>query len=315
MGVGSFATQVDNTFLVVLAICVVTLVGITIAMIWFMYRYHHTRNQEAKDIHGHLGLEVAWTLIPTVLVLSMFYFGMEGYTEMDRIPEDAFEVQATGRMWSWVFEYENGIQDTALRVPINRPVEVKLISNDVIHSLYIPAFRIKKDVVPGVDNRMWFSASEAGYFADAIACAEYCGDSHWNMYADLDVLPQAEFDAWYKSKGEEFAAMSKPAAPGEPSKVGLRGPMLFTLKGCNACHSVDGSPLVGPTLKGIFGKEEEVVFEDGTSKMITVDEDYLVRSIKEPNVEKVKGFENAIMVAQPLTEDELAEIIAYLKTL
>jgi cytochrome c oxidase subunit 2 len=186
-------------------------------------------------------------------------------------------------------------------------------SVDVIHSFYIPAFKVKKDVVPGVNNHMWFQADIAGEYD--VFCAEYCGDRHSYMLTKVKVLPQADYDGWYASTGAMFAAPAdNKGGVVAAADNSARGQMLVRTKGCMACHSTDGSRLIGPSFKGIYGKNE-VVIADGKERQLVVDEEYIIRSIRQPDIEKVKGYENMVMTQIELTDDEIAAIIDYMKTL
>jgi cytochrome c oxidase subunit 2 len=311
-GASSFSSLVDDAFIFILIISLVFFLGITFAMIYFVIRYHHTRNKVGANIHGNFTLEVLWTVIPTLLVLGMFYYGFIGYRDMRSIPENALNITATGRMWSWAYTYENEFQTDTLFVPVERPVRMTIESADVLHSFYIPAFRIKQDAVPGMTNYMWFEATETGMFD--IFCAEYCGNRHSYMLSHVKVLPGDEYDAWYAGTAEMSAAMSGGKTEGGETKVGTRGLMLYKVTGCVACHSTDGTRLVGPSFKGIYGKTD-IVVTDGQEREITVDEEYIRRSITQPDADKVKGFENIPMPLQNLTDREIEEIIAYIKEL
>lgn len=308
---GVFNSSVDGAFIFVISISIAILIGVTVAMIYFVIRYHHTRHTDAKDIHGNVALEVTWTVIPTLLVLGMFWFGFKGYEKMRAIPDDAMQVETVGRMWSWQFTYENGIMTDTLYVPVGRPVALNLTSQDVIHSFYIPGMRVKKDVVPGVGNRMWFQAESSKEFD--VFCAEYCGDQHAYMYTKVVALQPADFDAWYAEEGKNWEPAAKDEGKGE-RKPGSRGPMLARIKGCVACHSSDGSRLIGPSFKGVFGHEVTVI-RDGEEMTITADEEYIRRSILQPDYEKVKGYENLVMTQIELTDEELDELVAYIKGL
>ncbi len=215
MNSGNFTAQVDATFMFILIVSLILMAGITFSMIYFLFRYHHTKNQKPKDIHGNMWLELLWTVIPTILVLVMFYYGMVGYEKMETIPEDAMKVESTGRMWGWQFNYENGIQTDTLYVPKGKAVHLYLNSTDVIHSFYIPGLKAKKDVVPGMTNEMWFATDEIKAYD--VFCAEYCGDRHAYMLTKIVSMPPAEFDAWYQSnaKTEENTEESTAAVDGE----------------------------------------------------------------------------------------------------
>jgi cytochrome c oxidase subunit 2 len=311
---GNFSYQVDPVFIFVMAVSIFFIVGITATMLFFLFRYNKKRNKVAKDIHGHAGLEIIWTLIPLILVTIMFYFGWVGFKKIVNPPADAMNIQATGRMWSWLFEYENGVQTDTLYVPVNKPVKLTLNSLDVIHSFYIPAFRVKKDVVPGkIKNVLWFAADEVGSY-DAF-CAEYCGQRHSYMLTKVVAMPGDNFEKWYTDAGSQIQTMTTTKERGETAAPSSqRGLMLIKTKGgCIACHSLDGSKLVGPTFKGIF-KRQEAVLVYGQEQQVIADEAYLRKSMINPAVQVVKGYP-AVMPPAPLSEEEIEEVITYLKEL
>jgi len=189
-----FVKSVDFAFFFIVAISVFFLVLITASMIYFVFKYSRKKHPRAKNIHGSVPLEILWTVIPTILVLFMFYFGWMGYQEMSTIPDDSMVVNVTAQMWKWSFKYENGRISDTLYVPVNRSVKVILNSLDVNHSFYIPAFRVKKDVIPGKQNTSWFKANEVGSYP--IFCAEYCGLNHSYMYNEVVVMPETNFNTW-----------------------------------------------------------------------------------------------------------------------
>jgi len=298
----TIATKVDSAFLFILWICVFMLALITFLMVYFVIKYRRDKNPTPTNIEGNFLLEVAWTVIPTILVMAMFYYGWIGYQEMENVPEDAMAVKVTGQMWSWSFEYDNGKTSNELAVPLGKPVKLNLYSRDVLHSFYVPAFRVKKDVVPGVKNFLWFTADEEGTYD--IFCTEYCGVRHSSMLAKVVVMAEEKFDAWLTGEGVSDHEKKEPA-----------GRELMEVKGCLGCHSLDGSRIVGPSFKGIFGRTAQVV-TDGKEREIVVDEDYLRRSILKPNADVVAGYPG-IMPSQEglLTDSEFDAIIQYLKTL
>jgi cytochrome c oxidase subunit 2 len=291
---------VDNVFLYILVICVSLLVFITFLMVYFVIRYRREKHPEPADIEGSTWLEVIWTVVPTLLVLSMFYYGLTGFQILKKVPEGAMVVKVLARQWSWLFEYENGAKETELRVPVGKPVKLILTSQDVIHGFYAPAFRIKQDAVPGMETYLWFQPTETGAFD--VMCSQYCGLEHSHMFTKIKVLPEEEFTEWYRGQMER-----------EVKKGPLPGFQLYQVKGCIACHSLDGSPRVGPTFKGLFGKSVLVV-ADGKEKTVVADEAYLRKSIVEPNADLVKGFP-PIMPTEKFTASELNEIVKYLETL
>jgi cytochrome c oxidase subunit 2 len=300
-GASNFVRGVDLTFIIILGVSVFFLVSITAVMIYFVIRYSRKRNPKATNIEGNNTLEIAWTAIPLILVLIMFYFGWLGFRPMRHVPEGAIPIKAIGQMWAWSFEYENGKKSDQLIVPLNKAVKINLSSRDVIHSLYIPAFRIKEDAVPGKNNFMWFIAQDTGEYN--IFCAEYCGDRHSYMLSKVKVLPEDDYNTWLAATSE--------APVDEPP-----GLTFMKQNACVTCHSQDGSRIVGPSFKGLFGKKETVI-TNGVEREVTVDEEYIRRSVYDPNADVVKGYSPNLMPSQKdkLTEDDVKKIIDYMKTL
>ena len=311
----NIAEVVNGPILFITAVSVFFLVGITAVMVYFTIRYSRRRNPKPEDVHGHTMLEIVWTVIPTLLAFGMFWYGWVGYKFMKEVPADAVEITVTGRMWSWLYEYDNGVETDVLNVPVGKPVKLNMRSLDVIHSYYIPAFKVKQDVVPGVDGLfLWFTARETGEYD--VFCAEYCGLQHSAMLSKVRVLPEADFDVWLVEEGAEVAEMKAALeAGGEGEGLVLLGQRLATTKGCVACHSTDGTRLVGPSFRGIFGLSETVV-TGGAERQIVVDDDYLHLSIVEPNADIVKGYQ-PLMPPQTgiVNDDEIKALIAYIKSL
>ncbi|NUN68985.1 MAG: cytochrome c oxidase subunit II [Bacteroidetes bacterium] len=193
----NFTDNVDAVFLYITALSLIVLVGITVAMIYFVIRYSRKRNPVPTHVEENLALEVLWTAIPLVLFLSMFYFGWVGYKDMRNIPDNALQIKVTARMWQWSFEYPNGLKTDTLYVAAGMPVRTELHSTDVSHAFFIPAFRVKKDVYPNKVNDLWFQSDKVGRYD--IACAEYCGLNHSGMYTAVHIMEPADFDAWYKA--------------------------------------------------------------------------------------------------------------------
>jgi len=295
----NFVQGVDLSFAIILGISVFFLVSITAVMIYFVIKYNRKRNPTASNIHGNNRLEIIWTVIPTILVLVMFYFGWMGYKPMRSVPKDAIPIKAYGQMWKWSFEYANGKMSDTLFVPKDKPVKLDLISRDVLHSFYIPAFRIKEDVVPGRENMLWFIGQEEGQYN--IFCAEYCGDRHSYMLSKVSVLPESEYTRWYN---DTTASADHP------------GLVVLKKNACISCHSLDGSKIVGPSFKGVWGMTETVITNDA-EREITIDEAYIKRSIIEPNADVVKGYNKGLMISYKdlVSEKEMNDIIEYIKTL
>lgn len=292
LGPSNTADKVQEAFLLTLAACVVLLMLVTAVMVFFLVRYSRKRHPVPEDVRESTALEVTWTVIPTVLVLAMFYLGWADFDYLRRPPANAMTIEVTARQWSWTFAYVNGKKSDELRVPVGEPVKLVLSSEDVIHGFYIPAFRIKEDAVPGLTTYLWFVASEEGNYD--IFCSEYCGTGHSRMLTKLVSMARSDFDQWYRETGADASG-------------------LLVSKGCTGCHSLDGTRKVGPSLKGIYGRKVSVL-TDGTERTIVVDEGYLKRSVLQPKADVVKGYP-PIMPVIPMSGDELDAIVDYLRAL
>jgi cytochrome c oxidase subunit 2 len=305
----SAAGRVDSVFFFMLIVCAAVLLFITTALIYFVIRYNRKRHPKGEDIEGNIWLEIIWTAIPTVLFLTMFYFGWTNFNYMREAPRDSMVIDVTGRQWAWSFQYPNGKQTKDLYLAYDKPVKLLLHSLDVIHGFFIPAFRIKEDVVPGKENYTWFSPTQLGSFD--IECTVICGVNHANMLAKAIVVPVKDFEAWY------FGDVDTPL-PGRPAS-GASSPetaayKILKEKFCTTCHSVDGSPMVGPTFKGLYGEKQTVTDSKGVEREITVDDAYLARAIQEPMAENVKGYPPAMPV-NPLDDKDLKLVVDYIKSL
>ena len=289
---------VDPVFIFIFSACLLLLVGITVAMVWFVIRYHRSRAPEpTSQAEGSLWLEITWTVLPTLLVMAMFYYGWSGYLTLRSVPPGALQTTAIGRMWSWSFQYQNGKTSDKLYVPVGRPVLVNVESRDVLHGFYIPAFRIKRDAVPGMKNHVWFVATKPGSYD--IFCSQYCGTGHSAMITTVEAVAPAQFAAWL-NEGQTGAANP--------------GLALLEKHGCLGCHTVDGSAKVGPTLKGVFGSRVKVT-RGGKPEVVLADEAYLRESIVAPSAAIVEGFPPIMPVTADLPEADLKAIVEYLKAL
>lgn len=303
----NFVKGVDTAFLLILGISFFFLIALTVVMIYFIYKYNNKRHPVATQIHGSTTLEIVWTVIPFLLTMVMFYYGWAGWKPMQKAPEDAMEVTVYGRMWNFSYEYENGRRTDTLFVPKDKAVKLNLKAMDVVHSLYIPAFRVKQDMVPQKENNfMWFIPQRVGSYE--IFCTEYCGLQHSYMLSTVKVMENNDFQKWITDT-TQVAATANIDAPGATGK------RIMQNIGCFACHTVDGTKLVGPSFKGIWGAEHSVVTGKETRK-VTVDEEYIKRSIYDPNADVVEGFTKGLMVSyqSQLSDDDVASIIEYLKT-
>jgi len=280
---------VNGPILYVTAVSLVLLIGITVAMVYFTIRYNRRRHPKAEEVHGHTMLELVWTVVPTILAFSMFWYGWVGYKYIKSPPDDAIRIAVTGRMWSWTHEYENGVQSPVLNVPVGKAVRLDLKSMDVLHSYFIPAFKVKQDLVPGRDDLfLWFEARKIGQYD--VFCAEYCGLQHSAMLTKCNVMSVEDYDAWLEAEGEKVEKLDEAVAEGGTGSLHILGEKLATTKGCVACHSSDGSRLVGPSFKGLFGRVEMVV-TNGEKRQVTADEDYIRNSIMNPAEDVVDTYQ------------------------
>jgi len=303
----NFVSSYNIAFYSIVVVSLVLLISLTILMFYFIYRYNRKKHKEAVQIEGNTKLEIIWTGIPVLLVIGMFYFGWAGWNPMTKAPKDAMIVTSTARMWSFSFRYENGKESKDLILPVNTPVKIKLVSIDVIHSLFIPAFKVKSDMIPGNDKMMWFLPQREGEYD--LYCAEYCGLQHSYMQSVVKVLSLEEYNKWYA----DTAAVVLVAEDAAPGAAGLA---IINAQGCYACHSSDGSKIIGPTFRNLFG-EKQVIVKDGVDVTVTVDEEYIKKAIYDPNSEIVKGYPSDLMQSykESLSEDDILKIIEYLKSI
>lgn len=309
------AGQWDMLYIFLVLLSLVFFVIVVGAMIFFAYAYRKERHPKAAYIEGNHLLEFIWTAIPTVLVMIIFVWGYVVYRNMVQAPSDAYEIRVIGKQWLWQFQYDNGRAEiNKLYVPVNKPVKLVMTSEDVLHSFFVPDFRIKKDVVPGLYTEVWFEATVAG--EHHVFCTEYCGTSHSAMIAKVIALQPEQWQQFIKGREISGSTVGDAAAGDSAPKLQLvslaeRGKELSRSKGCVACHSDTGANGIGPTHKALYGAQVELV--DGT--MVTADENYLRESIENPQAKIVKGF-NPVMPTFKglLKEEEMNALIAYIKS-
>jgi cytochrome c oxidase subunit 2 len=302
-GASNFSTGVDNAFMLIIGIGFFFLISITVVMIVFAFKYNKKKHPKAQQVKDNIALEVSWTVIPIILVLLMFYYGYEAFLPSRNVPKDALPVRVIGKMWDWTFDYGNGkiVKDT-LVVPINKAIRLNMESPDVVHSFYVPGFRIKEDVVPGSITYMWFIAERPGEFD--ILCAEFCGLRHSYMEGIVKVVSDSDYVNWLAN----VKAIDPNAEP--------KGLTILKNNACIGCHSVDGSKLVGPSLKGLFASKRIVETANGEIT-VTADSTYIKNSVLNPDDQVVKGFNKGLMRSYQnvLTENDIKEITEYVKTL
>lgn len=294
----TLAPELDSLFYFVLWTSVVIFVGVVAAMVYFTYKYRRRRPDEQPElVQENKFIEISWVVIPTILVLIVFTWGFRAFIKFGVAPPNAYEITVRGQQWSWLFEYPNGVQSSELHVPVDRPVRLKMSSTDVLHSFFVPAFRIKQDVLPNRYTYVWFEPTRTDTFK--VLCTEYCGTQHWDMTADVVVQSQAGFDQWLEE-------MDTP----EDMPLPALGKKLYQQQGCQACHSLDGSPGVGPTLQNLYGSERQLA--DGST--VEADENYLRESILNPGAQLVEGYQNVMPASfGGLSEREVSALIEFIK--
>ncbi len=314
----TLAERHDWIYSFIFWVSVVLFVAITGAVVWFALRYRRSHHPKAVPTPHNMALELTWTFTPLLLLAFLFYKGMEGFLFGMVAPEDAVEIRATARQWKWTFHYPGGAESfDELIVPEGKPVKIVLYSEDVVHSFYIPEFRVKRDAVPGMYTTVWFQAKEQG--EANLFCAEYCGApdpkpgeeasnrGHSAMLATVKIVSQEKFQAFL----EEGAKGGIPAkCKNAPNPEACWGLQIVKNQGCLTCHSTTGERIVGPTWKGLWGKKR--TFSDGSSAV--ADENYIRESIVQPAAKIVQGYPPG-MSPFSLKDEQIAAIIAYMKTL
>ncbi len=294
----TYASQVDYVYLYLLLVCSVVALGVVIAIVYFSIKYKRNATHTAiQQVEGNNMLEITWSVIPLVLMLTMFGWGAWLYMRMTTPPKGALDFYVVGKQWMWKLQHPTGQREiNDLHVPINTPVRLTLTSEDVIHDFFVPAFRMKRDVVPGRYTECWFEATKIGAYR--IECAQYCGTKHSQMIGMVYVMSQADYDKWLSGNlGAETA-----------DAAGLK---LFEANRCNTCHK-DAPDARGAPLWGVAGSQ--VTLRDGST--VTATDDYLRESILHSTAKVVQGFEPIMPLYDgQLTEEQVLQLVAYIKTL
>jgi len=294
----TMAARVDALFYFLVAVSVFFSTLIFVLIIVFAIKYRRrSENERPQAIPGNLRLEVLWTTIPLALTMVMFVWGAKVYFDISYPPIDALEISVVAKQWMWKAQHPEGQSEiNELHVPAQRPVKLVMTSQDVIHDFFVPAFRVKKDVLPGRYTTVWFEATRPGSYR--LFCAQYCGTQHAGMVGRIVVMEPSEFQAWL-SGGAAGVSM---AGAGET---------LFQRLGCAACHLPNGTGR-GPSLVGLIGKK--VRLQGGGS--VTADEGYIRESILHPQAKLVAGYPPVMSTFKGLiSEDGIMQILAYLKSL
>ena len=294
----TIAPQVDALFFFLLAVSFFFSALIAGCIVYFTVRYRRRSKHEiGTATRPHLILEVIWTLVPLGISLVIFVWGAALYYRMFRPPPEALNVYVVGKQWMWKFQHVGGQSEIdQLHVPVGRAVRLTMTSQDVIHDVFLPAFRIKADVIPGRFTQIWFQATKPGRYH--LFCAEYCGLQHSRMTGELIAMEQTDYQAWL-SGGAAGASLAS------------EGEKKFQDLNCGNCHRADGKGR-GPALEGVFGRTE--MLEGG--RMVQVDEDYLRESLMVSTAKVVAGYKPVMPSYQGVVSDEeLIQLIEYIKTL
>jgi cytochrome c oxidase subunit II len=294
----SVAGEVDALFLFILGITALFAAGVWIALLFFAIRYRRRSDDDRPaEIHGSLPLELTWTLIPLAIMAVMFVWGAKVYFHMNRPPDDAMTVSVVGKRWMWKLQHPTGQREiNELHVPRGRAVKLVITSEDTIHSFFVPAFRIKKDAVPGRYNTAWFRATKDGTYH--LFCAEYCGTEHSKMIGRVVVMEPADYETWL-------------AGGPPPESPVAAGEKLFTDLNCITCHRPDSAGR-GPVLAGIF--DRPVKLADGST--VVADEAYVRESIVNPAAKVTAGYQPVMPTFQgQVSEEQVIALIAYIRSL
>lgn len=294
----TLAPRIDALFWVMVALCGLVAAGVFGAMIFFCVRYHHGRRADRSGREaGNLGVELTWTLVPFAMFVAVFVWSLFLFANARTPPADAHTLYVVAKQWMWKVQHPTGQREiNTLHVPLGEPIRLTMTSQDVIHSFFVPAFRVKQDVLPGRYTQLWFTATRLGTFP--LACAEYCGLDHSKMGGVVVVLSRAQFANWLRVHATELS-------------MAARGAGVFRRSGCGGCHGPD-STVHAPALAGLYGRP--VHLADGSTVM--ADERYLHDSIVLPNKQVVAGYASVMpSFAGQLNEEDLLALMAYLKSI
>jgi cytochrome c oxidase subunit II len=315
---------------------VVLFVAIVGAMLYWAIKYRERPGHKPTPTGHNMPLEIAWTVAPIFILAFLFHKGFQGYMDLAVAPANSIEIRVNAKQWSWEFVYPNGGSSPELHVPEGKPVKLVLTSADVLHSFFVPALRVKRDVVPGMFSTVWFQTTHVGH--DDIACAEYCGGrstgsngelpyepsddprnpypagqatGHWAMHGMMFSETEDDYAKFLKSIGDKCEAFASTGKPCPADIAAEQGQKIYSNKGCLACHTTTGVPGVGPSWKGIWGKDEST-----NVGKVKIDENYIRESILDPQAKIVTGFGPVMPTFRgQISDQELNEVIAYIESL
>jgi cytochrome c oxidase subunit 2 len=297
------AESVDNAWWLVYWVSAIFFTIIVVAQVWFMWTYRRRAGwTEQKTAHHNMPLELTWSIVPSLIIIVMFVQGFLGFLDMRTPPANTYDITVVAKKWSWTFIYPNGVVHPELHVPAHKNVKLIMSSEDVIHSLFVPAFRVKQDIVPGRYNYLWFNATKEGTYD--LECAEYCGTNHSEMRTKVIVHPETGDNCLKKWLAErELEILNMP-----PIQL---GELLYNQRGCSQCHSLDGTKRVGPSFDQTFGNEHE--FTGGAKH--AGDEEYIRESIENPQALVRLGFPPSMPTFKgTLRPIEIRGLVAFIKS-
>ncbi|MEM1041570.1 MAG: cytochrome c oxidase subunit II [Bacteroidota bacterium] len=290
------AHEVDALFYFILVMSVIIQVGVTYYLVKFAWKYRRRSHADRPvDVHPSKWLEISWVVVPTLLVFVVFFWGFKAFVSAGIAPDNAYQIHVVGKKWLWEFEYPDGTTSVGdLYVPVGEPIELIMTSTDVLHSFYVPEFRVKHDAIPNRYTTIWFEVKEEGEYQ--VLCTEYCGTAHSEMYAKVHAVDRGTFNDWLRTGGGN-----------DNLPLNQLGELLYTKQACNNCHSVDGSSGIGPSWQGLWqaarpGSDEGVA-----------DANYIRTSIVNPNAYIVEGYQGAMPAYPNLTDRELNGLVAYIR--
>jgi len=301
-GQSTISGDVDSLFYFLLYASIVLFVIVVGGTGYLIWKYRHPGTEAVTDGRDYnFPLEFIWTAIPIIMVIIVFFWGFKVFMKMNVVPADALEIKVTGQKWFWSFDYPNGANTVnELVVPEDKPIKLLMSSKDVIHSFYVPQFRVKMDVVPNRYSVTWFEAKNPGKYN--LFCAEFCGKGHSEMVGQVKVVTEREYNEWLESS----------AGAGEGMSLVDYGAQLYKSRACNTCHSIDGSAVVGPTFKGDFGGQRALT----NGQTVTIDENYIRESILNPEAKIAAGYDPVMPTFQGILKDrQIDALIAYIKSL
>ncbi|HLH42722.1 MAG TPA: cytochrome c oxidase subunit II [Bryobacteraceae bacterium] len=304
-----YAKEIDFMYMGLFWLCGFLFLTIVIPAFYFIWRYRHRPGRVTPHVTHNTAVEIVWTIIPLLICVAIFFWGLKGWMEYAVAPGDAMEVQITAKKWLWQFEYPDGSRTiNDLHVPVNKNVKFVMTSEDVIHDFFVPDMRVKHDIIPGRYTEVWFNPTALG--KHVITCAEYCGKGHSDMHAVLTVENDADFAKFLETGGTEWEDYFNGKDPHKtPADWGR---VQYETKGCNSCHTLDGTKSKGPSWKGIWGKMETL----NNGQKVLVDEAYVRESMMNPSAKVVNGFEPIMPSFQGLLkENQIKGLIAFIQSL